>query len=160
MRVKMRAFAAVMVTFILLLGPAELASQEPADTYCVLHHFGAPSTNDAALNLQPAGVITVADDGSLWTTVSRGGAYGAGSVIKMTQDGQYTKVADFNKGTTGGGPQGGLVNGKNGYMYGTTYLGGKWGVGTIFRISVQGGDPEVIYDFRNGRPTGVQPKGL
>jgi len=56
------------------------------------------------------------------------------------------------------GPQGGLVYGNNSYMYGTTYTGGKWGTGTIFRISIQGGDPEVLYDFRNGRPTGIQPK--
>ncbi len=43
-------------------------------------------------------------------------------------------------------------------MYGTTYEGGKWGSGTIFRISEQGGKIEVIYDFRNGRDTGLVPK--
>jgi len=75
----------------------------------------------------------------------------------VTVDGIYAKVADFTF-ATGGNAQSGLVYGNNSYMYGTTYSGGKWGTGTIFRISVQGGDPEVIYDFRNGTPTGIKPK--
>jgi uncharacterized repeat protein (TIGR03803 family) len=77
---------------------------------------------------------------------------------RKSPDGKYAKVADFD-GLSGGHPQGGLVNGNNGYLYGTTSEGGRWGAGTIFRISEQGGRLEVIYDFRNGRSTGVQPKG-
>jgi uncharacterized repeat protein (TIGR03803 family) len=156
--VTLRAIAAVVVVLISLFQPIGLASQEPADTFCVLHNFGdATTTHDANLTSQTAGVFAVADDGSLWTTVGQGGDFNVGAVIRMKPDGQYTRVADF-KGTNGAGPQGGLVNGNNGYMYGTTSSGGKWGPGTIFRISQKGGAAEVIYDFRNGRNTGLVPK--
>lgn len=123
----------------------------------MLHDFGAPKSKDAVWPDFP-GTLTLADDGSVWTAVNRGGAFELGAVIKITPDGKYAKVADFD-GLSGGHPQGGLVNGNNGYLYGTTSEGGRWGAGTIFRISEQGGRLEVIYDFRNGRSTGVQPKG-
>jgi uncharacterized repeat protein (TIGR03803 family) len=159
MPVTVRALTSFTIALILLFEPAQLTSQEPADTFCVLHHFGDPASaaKDANLSVQPAGVIAVGDDGSLWTTASQGGNSNVGSIIRITTDGQYTRVADLN-GTNGSGPQGGLVNGKNGYMYGTTSSGGRWGPGTIFRISQKGGAVEVIYDFRNGRVTGIVPQ--
>src|SRR5689334_10268031 len=152
---KLRPFTALIITIIVLIGPIELQSQDP-ETFCVLHNFGVPNSKDPLWPAEP-GSMALAPDGSVWTTISQGGASGAGSVIKVDANGTYSKVADLNQYTTGAGPRGGLTYGNNGYMYGTTYGGGKWGVGTIFRISVQGGDPEVIYDFRNGRPTGIQP---
>lgn len=158
MPLPLRASLFLIAGLILLFGSPQTPAPEPAETFCVLHQFGAPNAKDADLSLQPAGIIAFADDGSMWTTVSQGGDFSSGAIIKMTPDGQYTKVTSLNKGTTGAGPQGGLVNGKDGNMYGATYSGGKWGVGTIFRVSQQGGDPEVIYDFRNGRYTGLQPK--
>jgi uncharacterized repeat protein (TIGR03803 family) len=160
MSVTRRAVAAFAVVVISFSKPIDLPAQDPGDTFCVLHHFGDPASaaKDASLNLQQAGVIAVADDGSLWTTASQGGNFNAGAVIRITPDGQYTRVADFNPAITGAGPQGGLVNGNNGYMYGTTTGGGKWGPGTIFRVSQKGGAAEVIYDFRNGRNSGLVPK--
>jgi len=153
----LRAFTALIVVIIIvLMVPIKLQSQDP-ETFCVIHNFGTPNSKDPTWPTQP-GPMALAPDGSVWTTISQGGAFGSGSVIKVEVNGTYSKVADFNLYTTGAGPQGGLVYGNNGYMYGTTYGGGKWGGGTIFRVSVQGGDPEVIYDFRNGRPTGIQPK--
>ena len=153
---KVRAFTALIITVIVVMVPIKLQSQDP-ETFCVLHNFGAPNSKDAVWPTQP-GSMALAPDGSVWTTVNQGGAFGYGAVIKVDLNGTYSKVADFNLYTTGAGPQGGLVYGNNSYMYGTTYSGGKWGAGTIFRISIQGGDPEVLYDFRNGRPTGIQPK--
>jgi uncharacterized repeat protein (TIGR03803 family) len=153
-----RVFAGLSLIFILLLSaPFKVTSQNQEKTFCVLHDFGAPKTKDAVWPLGPAAMAR-ADDGSIWTTINRGGAFDVGAVIKITPDGKYTKVADFDQ-FSGIHPEGGLVNGNNGYLYGTTSEGGRWGVGTIFRISVQGGSPEVIYDFRNGRTTGVKPKG-
>jgi uncharacterized repeat protein (TIGR03803 family) len=152
-----RAFVTLSVTFFLLFGAIEVASQDQDKTFCVLHHFGAPKSKDAVWPGWP-GTMTLAEDGSIWTALNRGGAFELGAVIKITPDGNYAKVADLDQ-FSGAHPQGGLVSGNNGYLYGTTSEGGRWGAGTIFRISVQGGRPEVIYDFRNGRTTGVQPKG-
>lgn len=154
---KTRAYAVLSITVLLLLGSIEVASQSQEKTFCVLHHFGDPKIKDGVWPDWP-GTLTMADDGSVWTAVNRGGALTLGAVIKIAPDGTYTKVADFDA-LTGTHPQGGLVNGNNGYLFGTTSEGGRWGFGTIFRISVQGGALEVIYDFRNGRTTLVQPKG-
>src|SRR5258706_4466448 len=90
----------------LILAPVGLISQEPGETFCILHDFGTPKTQDGDMTLQSAGVIALADDGSLWTTVRQGGAYGVGLVIKVTTNGQYTKIADFNRAINGGDSQG------------------------------------------------------
>jgi len=153
-----RVFAALSLIFILLLSaPFKVTSQDQEKTFCVLHDFGAPKSKDAVWPLGPA-AMALADDGSIWTTINRGGAFDVGAVIKITPDGKYTKVTDFDQ-LSGIHPEGGLVNGNNGYLFGTTSEGGRWGAGTIFRIRVQGGSLEVLYDFRNGRTTGVKPKG-
>src|SRR6478672_5516289 len=154
---KARSFTALSITVLLLFGSLKVASQDQEKTFCVLHHFGAPKTKDALWPDWP-GTLTAADDGSVWTAVNRGGSFDLGAVIKITPDGIYSKVADFDA-FSGAHPQGGLVNGNNGYLYGTTSEGGRWGSGTIFRISVQNGTLEVVYDFRNGRTTGIQPQG-
>ena len=154
---KLCAFVALGLTLILLFGPIEVTSQNQEKTFCVLHDFGPPKAKDAIWPLGPAGFV-LADDGSIWTAINRGGAFDAGAVIKITPAGKYTKVADFDK-SSGLHPEGGLVNGNNGYLFGTTSEGGRWGAGTIYRISVQSGRLEVIYDFRNGRTTGIRPKG-
>src|SRR5438874_2646464 len=50
---------------------------------------------------------------------------------------------------TGSGPLGGLTKvGDN--FYGTTWGGGKYGVGTIFSITPKG-SLTTIWDFRNGK---------
>lgn len=118
------AFTAMIITIIVLMVPIKLQSQDK-ETFCVLHNFGAPNSKDPMWATQP-GPMALAPDGSVWTTISQGGAFGVGSVIKVEVNGTYSKVADVNQYTTGAGPQGGLVYGNNGYMYGTTYSGGKW----------------------------------
>ena len=154
---KARTFATLSTIVLLLLGSIDVASQSQEKTFCVLHDFGDPKIKDGVWPDWP-GTLTMTDDGSVWTAVNRGGAFTLGAVIKIAPDATYTKVADFDA-FSGAHPQGGLVNGNNGYLFGTTSEGGRWGFGTIFRISVQGGRLEVIYDFRNGRSTGIQPKG-
>jgi uncharacterized repeat protein (TIGR03803 family) len=60
----------------------------------------------------------------------------------------------------GAGPQGGLtqvsVNGSS-VFYGTTYSGGKYGVGTVFKITADGNLTDM-WDFRNGTVIPYTPK--
>jgi uncharacterized repeat protein (TIGR03803 family) len=51
-------------------------------------------------------------------------------------------------GTDGSNPYSPLVEGTDGYFYGTTCCGGAYGVGTVFRIS-RAGDLTTIYSFCN-----------
>ena len=75
--------------------------------------------------------------------ISSDGAYGYGSVFKLTpQYGgwTYTDLHDFTGGTDGAYPYGGLVLDANGNLYGTTPRGGNPnycfdGCGVVFEIT-------------------------
>ena len=60
-------------------------------------------------------------------------------------------------GVHGAQPQGGLNRGTDGSFYGTTYGGGKYSAGTIFKITPDG-TFTTLFDFHNGR-VDPAPKG-
>ncbi len=68
--------------------------------------------------------------GNLYGTTKSDGAYGQGSVFKLTHGSggwTYTSLHDFTGGSDGGNPFGGVVLDSNGNLYGTTYAGGSTG---------------------------------
>ncbi|HUI83106.1 MAG TPA: choice-of-anchor tandem repeat GloVer-containing protein [Candidatus Binatia bacterium] len=76
--------------------------------------------------------------GNLYGTTCGDGAYGAGSVFKLTlSDGAwtYTSLHDFTGGIDGASPVGTLVLDANGNIYGTTSGGGQNFNGVVFRIT-------------------------
>ncbi len=90
-----------------------------------------------------AGLIQ-ATDGNFYGTTTQGGAYGDGTVFKITPSGALTTLHSF-AGSDGSSPYAGLIQGTDGNFYGTTYYGGAatWcygyaGCGTIFRITPSG----------------------
>jgi uncharacterized repeat protein (TIGR03803 family) len=97
------------------------------------------------------GAVAEGLDGNLYSTSPSGGKYNLGTVFKITPDCKTLTVLWEFDGITGRHPQGGLTRGKDGNFYGTTYAGGKYGVGTVFRITPKGGKPTTIWDFRNGK---------
>lgn len=78
--------------------------------------------------------------GALYGTTKYGGAYGWGTVFKLTPqpDGSWkrSKLHYFNRGD-GAAPLGGLVSDGNGNLYGTTTEGGGHGYGTVFKLTLQ-----------------------
>ena len=51
----------------------------------------------------------------------------------------FTSLHSFQVLTNGGNPQAGLVQGSDGYFYGTTAQGGtNGGLGTVFKLSTNG----------------------
>jgi uncharacterized repeat protein (TIGR03803 family) len=85
-------------------------------------------------------------DGDLYGTTSNGGVNGGGTVFKITTNGVLTTLHSFggNLGTNGWGPVAGLVEGSDGWFYGTAYNGGirirsdNVGMGTVYRVSGNG----------------------
>jgi hypothetical protein len=64
-------------------------------------------------------------------------------VLGAQADAVFTDLYSFTGGNDGGIPQAGLVQGSDGYFYGTTKGGGTNGVGyggygTVFKISTTG----------------------
>jgi uncharacterized repeat protein (TIGR03803 family) len=84
----------------------------------------------------PGSRLVAGEDGTLYGTTTYGGAYGAGTVFKMTQSGVSTLVS-FNQ-ANGSSPAAGLVVGPDGDLYGTTTSGGTYGSGTAFKVSTTG----------------------
>ena len=85
----------------------------------------------------PASALVRDAEGNLYGTTVAEGAYGHGSVFKLTPGlagWTYTDLYDFTGGADGATPSGLTMDG-NGHLWGTTTWGGAFGFGTIFEIT-------------------------
>jgi uncharacterized repeat protein (TIGR03803 family) len=85
----------------------------------------------------PYGVIADAQ-GSLYGTTGHGGIWGKGTVFKLTLTGKkYIEklLCQFRDHHDGQEPNGGLIFGSTGGLYGTTIYGGDPGHGTVFKVN-------------------------
>ena len=101
-------------------------------TRITLHSFNGGATGAYLY----AGLVQ-GQDGNLYGTTLEGGAYGYGTVFRITTNGALTTLASFN-GTSGNYSVGGLVQGTDGNFYGTTEYGGSFGYGNVFKVSPRG----------------------
>jgi uncharacterized repeat protein (TIGR03803 family) len=90
-----------------------------------------------------------------------GGATGDGTIFRMYID-RFTSANDalttvhtFNN-SDGLQPNGNLIRGSDGALYGTTSEGGVYGWGTVFRVTTNGGTFNTLYSF-TGRSDGAYP---
>ncbi|HUI41875.1 MAG TPA: choice-of-anchor tandem repeat GloVer-containing protein [Terriglobia bacterium] len=113
----------------------------PSGTLTTLHSFCSQSTcTDGA---EPSAALVQAADGNFYGTTPAGGAYGQGTVFKITPGGELTTLYNFcsqSNCTDGAEPSAALVQatGGNFAFYGTTYAGGSYGSGTVFKITPSG----------------------
>jgi uncharacterized repeat protein (TIGR03803 family) len=85
--------------------------------------------------------------GDLYGTTSSGGAYGNGTIFRVTPKGVETVLYSFKGGTTDGAdPQAALVVDSAGNLYGTTFAGGTSGAGTVFELTKKGKE-SVLHSF-------------
>lgn len=105
--------------------------------------------------VQPYAAMILAGDGNFYGTTSAGGAYGQGTVFRLTPSGVLTTLASLN-GTNGAAPLAGLVQGIDGNFYGTASAGGTNGGGTLFMVTPLG-QLTALANF--GGTNGAQPQG-
>jgi len=107
----------------------------PSGTLTTLYRFGGEEDGGG-----PVAGLVQASDANFYGTAGEGGdyhdcTYGCGTVFKITRSGTLTTLHSFD-GTDGELPYGGLIQATNGFFYGTTYAGGAYGYGTVFRLGV------------------------
>jgi uncharacterized repeat protein (TIGR03803 family) len=101
-------------------------------TETVLHSFGANSTD----GVQPSAGLIMDSAGDLFGTTRFGGAYGNGTVFKISAAGTESVLYSFGANSTDGwDPYGGLIMDSAGNLYGTTWGGGANSDGTVFKIN-------------------------
>jgi uncharacterized repeat protein (TIGR03803 family) len=96
----------------------------------------------SAEGVNPRARLVQASNGSFYGTAQNGGAHGKGAIFRLTTNGVFTTVYSFTGGTDGSYPWGELVQGSDGYFYGTTSAGGASGNGTVFRVLLP--DPATV----------------
>ena len=133
-----RGWAAVMVAAILMtLAAAIAASAQDAVTFKTLHSF---NLNDGSL---PFPSLMQASSGALYGTTEEGGASGSsGTIFRIDPvTGKLISVYSFcsqNGCTDGSLPLGQLTQDDEGNLFGTTFEGGAYGNGTVFKINRSG----------------------
>jgi uncharacterized repeat protein (TIGR03803 family) len=95
--------------------------------------------------------LILARDGNFYGTTPNGGAFSAGTVFRMSAAGAVKIVYSFDGHTNGGFPYGPVVQGSDGFLYGTTTGGGLVAnpVGVVFKLST-GGAITVLHSFDAG----------
>lgn len=117
-----------------------------------LFGFACGSANNVCPNgASPNSLLQSADRNFYGTTASGGtGNQAAGTVFKITPTGQlstlFTFVADENGEYPNGGGPTSLVEGDDGFLYGTTAGGGVYGNGAVFKLS-RIGTIQVLHSF-------------
>ena len=127
-----------------------LLAAQAQRNFRVLHAFGAG--NDGA------GVwdsVTIDVSGNIYGTTSGRGAYGGGTVFRLTpgSTGHWSETIlhNFGRQNDGAGPLGGVLIGPSGVLYGTTQVGGAYSAGTVFELASgpHGWKETTLYSFGN-----------
>lgn len=125
-----------------------LATPVQAQNLSVLYSF---SGVDGSV---PEASITLISS-TLYGTSFYGGAYGDGTVFKLTSVGSESVLHNF-AGSDGANSGSGLIY-RKGYLYGTTFYGGTYGYGNVFKVNPKTGKETVLYNFVGGTLDGGNP---
>ncbi len=135
--------------------------------YRVLHEF-RPENGYFFDGLRPNGRLLQASDGLLYGMAESGGIYDRGTIFRLQTDGGgFQTLHDLASGELivdpslpcppgvvfcaralgGRYPAGGLIEGRDGFLYGVTRYGGEWEGGTIFKVDKNGRNYQTLHMF-------------
>jgi uncharacterized repeat protein (TIGR03803 family) len=158
---RLRTCAAAVL--IAAVAPPALAAPAPPDDAAI--HRARVTTIWAFLpsdGSQPVGALLAGSDGSLYgATEFGGGRTESGAIFRISPKPHRFKQLHAFAGDDGAHPLGSLVEGADGWLYGTTSGGGAVAgcedCGTIFRISMADGSFEIVHRFAGGVTDGRNP---
>ena len=119
-------------------------------TFSTLYQF------DVTHGSGPNAPLIQGTDGNFYGSTVGGGAYGHGTIFRITPGGKLTVIHSLLSGANGRPVMAPLTDGSDGYFYGTAKGGGFYGKGTVFRITSQG-KLNVIHEFHD--TDGINPSG-
>jgi len=133
-----------------------------------VHTFGETGTD----GVSPLGGVIVDIAGNLYGTTIYGGTGTCGLItcgtvfeLSPASGGGWTEkiLHNFTDSVAdGANPYSGLILGKAGNLYGTTYNGGAYGWGTVFELSPASGGTwteTILHSFNNNGTDGALPAG-
>ncbi len=101
----------------------------------------------------PDSALVQASEGNLYGATAEGGNSSRGTLYRFTTNGAFTNLVLFLGGANGARAKGGLIQGQDGKLYGTTESGGLIGsgYGTVYAITTDGVFAVVAsFDKTNG----------
>lgn len=151
---------------LLMMGGLSLQAQ----SFTVLHTFTGAADGSA-----PYGSVTLDGHGNLYGTTFTGGhngtgcgSSGCGTVFKLMRSGSgwiFSPLYQFQGAGDAANPYSGVAVGPDGSLYGTTSLGGSFGLGTVYNLrpparavgnALGGWSERVLYAF-SGALDGAYP---
>jgi uncharacterized repeat protein (TIGR03803 family) len=97
------------------------------------------SFEDSIDGAEPLAGLGQGADGNFYGTAFEGGSYSDGSVFKMTTTGVVSALYGFTGGNDGGHPYlAGVIQARDGKLYGTTEEFGAYDNGTVFSMTTNG----------------------
>jgi uncharacterized repeat protein (TIGR03803 family) len=131
-------------------GPSGLGTVfrlETSGALARVHAFDATADD----GWQPAAGLARARDGTLYGTTEQGGRHGGGTAYRIGTDGRYEQLHAFDPAIEGFGEPAALVEASDGNLYGVTIAGGRFGAGTVYRMT-PAGEVTTLHDFAPGEP--------
>ena len=164
----------------------DLSKVSPTDNaagFSVIHYFAASA--DQADGSNPQGALFLASDGNLYGTTSNSGNSATGTIFQIKPDnsgrfsvtprttpsgtdtfnGSYTTIYQVGAGDNAGLiPYAGVVQGPDGFLYGTTQQGGPSSLGTIYKVGTDGQGFTLLHalasDSAGNAPEGAAPQSV
>ena len=166
MSIRMHRLA--LTTSVILTLASTLCPLASAQRERILHNFA----NNGKDGFGAIGSASFDHNGNMWGTTAKGGVYNAGAIFKMNSpDGAWSQEAvahSFNP-SNGDGyePYGGVIVPFTGFdvplgdAFGTTFLGGAYGAGTIYALipnaDHKGFTESVLHSFNPNGVDGANP---
>jgi uncharacterized repeat protein (TIGR03803 family) len=128
----------------------------PTGTLTTLYTF-----TNLADGAQPQAGLTLGSDGNFYGVTNAGTGFGSGApgtFFKITPGGSFTNLYSLNGTTDGAGVPSRILEGTDGFFYGSSDQAGGDGFGTAFKLTAAGGFT-LLHTFTGSATDGNSPSG-
>lgn len=109
----------------------------------------------------PFSRLIIGYDNAIYGTAYRGGPRDCGVLFKLhLPEEKFEVLHFFGADDDGSRPEYGVFQGHDWVLYGTTYIGGHYNMGTVYSINLDGSNYQVIHHFEGGKRDGALPAAM